>query len=207
MKKVISWAVMSGALFSIVMFAPPALADEKTHDGFYLQLAGGFGYLSSTAESGGYSVTYSGVALPSQLLLGGTLGGGFVLGGGFFGDYVPAPNAEQSGGGVTVSGSLNDVTLTLIGIGPFMDFYPDPKGGLHFQGLVGFGAMEATFQGNSGGSDPTGVVLSLGVGHDWWVGREWSIGVMGRFVYAPLSLNGIDYSTIAPAVLATFTYN
>jgi hypothetical protein len=97
--------------------------------------------------------------------------------------------------------------MYLIGIGPFVDFYPNPHDGLHFQGLLGFGALETSSKGNAGGSDPTGFLVSLGGGYDWWVGNEWSIGVMGRLAYAPLSLNSVSYSTLAPAVLATFTYH
>jgi hypothetical protein len=95
----------------------------------------------------------------------------------------------------------------LIGIGAFADYYVDPHGGLHFQPFVGWGGLDASSDGNSGGSDPTGLVLALGAGYDWWVADEWSIGVMGRIAYAPLSLNDVSFTTIAPAVLATFTYH
>lgn len=39
------------------------------------------------------------------------------------------------------------------------------------------------------------------------LGDEWSAGVMGRLIYAPLSLNNVDYTVIEPAVVATFTYH
>ena len=102
---------------------------------------------------------------------------------------------------------LEDVTLTLIGIGVFADIYPDPQNGLHFQPFIGWGGLEASVNGNSGGSDPTGLVLAAGAGYDWFVSDNWSIGVMGRFGYAPLKLEETSYSTIAPALLATFTYH
>jgi hypothetical protein len=89
----------------------------------------------------------------------------------------------------------------------FADIYPDPTDGLHIQPFLGFGGLEASVNGNAGGSDPTGLVLALGAGYDWWVGDEWSIGVMGRVAYAPLSINDVGVSVLAPAVLATFTYH
>ena len=205
--KIANWIVLSGSLCAAFTVTPAALADPKTHDGFYLQAAGGLGYLSSSAEVAGTTVSYHGLSFPSHLLLGGTPGGGFVIGGGFLGDWVPAPSATIEGGGVSGTVELTDVTLTLIGLGPFIDFYPDPAKGLHFQALVGWGGLEASYQGNAGGSDPTGLVLSIGGGHEWWVSTQWSIGVMGRLVYAPLSLNDISYTTIAPALMATFTYH
>lgn len=64
-----------------------------------------------------------------------------------------------------------------------------------------------------------GVVLSLGVGYDFWVAPEFSLGVMGRFTYAPLTLTALggpnvpddreitaSYPTFAPALLLTATY-
>jgi hypothetical protein len=182
--------------------AGTAQAEPRTHDGFYLQLDVGLGYLSTSVETQLGDVSYSGVTIPSALMLGGTVGP-VVIGGGFFGDYAPSPSISING----ESSELEDVSLTLIGIGAFADFYPDPHGGLHFQPFVGWGALEASSGGDSSGSDPTGLVLALGVGHDWWVADEWSIGVMGRIAYAPLKYEDTSFNTIAPAVLATFTYH
>ena len=60
---------------------------------------------------------------------------------------------------------------------------------------------------NVGGSDPTGMVVAVGVGYDWWLTDEWSWGVMGRLVYAPLDLNGTSFSTWEPAVVASLTWH
>jgi hypothetical protein len=181
-----------------------AEAAPETHDGFYLQLNAGIGYLSSSAEVGSTTATFSGVTLPSALLLGGTVGP-VVIGGGFFGDYAFSPSYEVEGAGPAVS--PDDVTTTLIGIGIFADIYPDPKKGLHFQPFVGWGGLETSVNGDVGGSDPTGLVLAVGGGYDWFVSDNWSIGAMGRFAYAPLSLNDVSWTTIAPSLLATFTYH
>jgi hypothetical protein len=181
-----------------------AEAAPETHDGFYLQLNAGIGYLSSSAEVFNTTVTYSGVTLPSALLLGGTVGP-VVIGGGFFGDYAFSPSYEVEGGGAMMPDA--DVSMTLVGIGIFADIYPDPKKGLHFQPFVGWGGLETTVNGDAGGSDPTGLVLAVGGGYDWFVSDNWSIGVMGRFAYAPLSLDDVGYTTIAPSLLATFTYH
>jgi hypothetical protein len=181
-----------------------AEAAPETHDGFYLQLNAGIGYLSSSAEVLNTTVTYSGVTLPSALLLGGTVGP-VVIGGGFFGDYAFSPSYEVEGGGAMTPDA--DVSMTLVGIGIFADIYPDPKKGLHFQPFIGWGGLETTVNGDAGGSDPTGLVLAVAGGYDWFVSDNWSIGAMGRFAYAPLSLNDVGYTTIAPSLLATFTYH
>lgn len=194
--------LFSAALCAGVGLTGEAHAEAMTHDGFYLQLNAGLGYLSTSAESGGNEVGYSGITIPSTLLIGGTVGP-VAIGGGFFGDYAPSPSASVNGTDV----ELEDVTMTLIGIGVFADIYPNPREGLHFQPFVGWGGLEASVGGNSGGSDPTGLVMALGVGYDFWVGDEWSIGPMFRMAYAPLSLNDVSWNTVAPALLATFTYH
>jgi len=192
-------AVFAGAL----VLPSRADAAPKTHDGFYLQLNAGLGYLSTTAESGGTKVNYSGVTLPSSLLLGGTIGP-VVIGGGFFGDYAFSPSASVNG---QDSPLYNEVTMTLIGIGMFADIYPDVHKGLHFQPFIGWGGLETSVNGNVGGSDPTGLVLAVGGGYDFFISDNWSFGGMARFAYAPLKMNDVSYSTIAPSLLATITYH
>jgi hypothetical protein len=49
--------------------------------------------------------------------------------------------------------------------------------------------------------------MALGVGYDFWVGNEWSIGPMFRIAYAPMSIEETSVNAIAPALLATFTYH
>ncbi len=141
------------------------------------------------------------MTFPTSLLLGGTVGP-VVIGGGFITDYVASPSISQGGQSVP----WQDVSLYLYSMGVFADFYPDPHGGLHFQPYVGWGGLQASYRGYTGNS-ATGMVLALGGGYDWWVGDEWSIGVMGRLTYAPLSLDDVSYTTIAPALLASFTYH
>ena len=54
--------------------------------------------------------------------------------------------------------------------------------------------------------------LGVGVGYDFWVASEFSLGVLGRFAYAPLKFTvlpgtpNVTYSTFAPALLLTATY-
>jgi hypothetical protein len=205
----LNWTCCAKTLAAVTAFAGalalPSRADAapKTHDGFYLQLYTGLGYLSTSAELGGSKANWSGVTVPSSLLLGGTIGP-VVIGGGFFGDYAFAPSASVNGQDVP---SNADITMTLVGIGIFADIYPDIHKGLHFQPFVGWGGLDASVNGNSGGSDPTGLVLALGGGYDVFVSDNWSIGGMARLAYAPLKRDDTTWSTIAPSLWATFTYH
>ena len=197
------------ALAAVAAFATVAAlsghshAAAHTHDGFYLHFNAGLGYLSTSAEAAGSKVEYSGITFPSTLLLGGTVGP-VVIGGGFFGDYAPSPTASLNG---VEYPSSADVTMTLIGIGVFCDIYPDVTKGLHFQPFVGWGGLETSVNGNVGGSDPTGLVLAVGGGYDFFISDNWSFGGMVRIAYAPLKLNDVSYSTFSPSLLATITYH
>jgi hypothetical protein len=192
------WA-LGGA---ILMLASPLRAEPRTHDGFYLSLQGGLGYLSSTADFAQSEQTLAGTTLSSALLIGGTVGP-VAIGGGFTYDNAFSPHVKQDGD----EQELDNVELFLVGIGAFADFYPDPRKGLHILGFVGWGGLESSVNGDVGGSDPTGMLISAGVGYDFWVSDEWSIGPLGRITYAPLSLGDVGYRTTQISVLADLKFH
>jgi hypothetical protein len=101
-------------------------------------------------------------------------------------------------------GNDPDFSMSLLGIGAFADIYFNPQSGLHLQPFVGYGFL--VFE-EVRSQSPGGPVFAVGFGHDWWVGSEWSIGILGRFAMAPLSYNETTFFTLAPAMLATFTYH
>ncbi len=180
-----------------------ARADDETHDGFYLQAATGLGYYSISAESMGLEQSLSGMTVPMSLMLGGSPMKGLAVGGGFMFDYAPSPTLEVNG----QEANLGDISQYVIAIGPFADYYLDPAGGLHFQAFAGWGGLETSAEGDVGGSDPTGLMLSLGAGYDFFVSPEWSIGGLGRFTYGSLSMNDVGSTLIEPQLLLTATYH
>ncbi|HVK75630.1 MAG TPA: outer membrane beta-barrel protein [Kofleriaceae bacterium] len=185
---------MSLALVAAATTLAHADSAPRTHDGFHFQLAGGLGYYNVSNDV----QPFSGVTLPTQLLIGGTLFNGLAFGGGVVFDYSPSPSTDTPG----VS------SQSILGLGVYADYYLDAKtNGLHVQGFVGWGGLETSFMGNVGGSDPTGLVAHAGVGYEFWLTDQWSYGVMGRLTYAPVSLNGTSYTTIEPAVVGTLTWH
>ncbi len=194
------------AAFSIGSASSTAQAAPNTQDGFVFQLSPGLGYYSMTAEDAlGTEVAFSGETFSLSLMLGGTIMPGLHVGGGFFLDRAFSPTLEI--GGQEAAGTP-DFQQFVLGLGPFVDYYLDPAGGLHFQGFFGWGGVEtSTEAGGAGGSDPTGLVVYLGAGYDVFLSDEWSVGGMARFAYGPFALNEIDYPTIAPALLLTLTWS
>ena len=198
---------VSGLLgLSVAAFAGGAFADPMTHDGFYFRGATGLGYLKSSLSPTDESL--SGLAIGFDAWFGGSPIPGLVIGGGITTFDVPSPNLKLGSQSQSFPGHA---MLDIVGV--FGDYYFDPTKGLHAEALVGYSALSLTLNdGTTSSNDPSGLALGLGFGNDWWVSDEWSIGVLGRFIYAPLSVSGANgasekWSTITPAVMATFTYN
>jgi hypothetical protein len=64
--------------------------------------------------------------------------------------------------------------------------------------------------------NPNGFVASLGFGHEWWIGEQWGLGILGRVQYAHLSDEvttsigddaKVNLSTWIPSLLMSATYH
>ncbi len=155
-------------------------------------------------EEEGADVDYSGLALADELLLGGTVSEGLVIGGGLLDAWSPDTTVEIEG--EEVDGI--DVSTTLHFIGPFLQYYPDPTSGFHVQVGAGMAWGDRTVEdadGFDGSSDGFGLIGGLGI--DSWIGDEWSIGGHFRILYASLEEDGAEGSGFVPSANLTFTYH
>lgn len=170
------------------------------HDGFYAAANIGLGYLKSSGD--GNPTDIKGITTPLSLWTGYTYGA-MAFGAGITTDTAWYPTyrfkrAEE--------GDIGGSGLSLFGLALFVDIYPDPKrGGFHIMPSFG-GAFMFPVTGT-----PAGVMFGLGLGYDYWVGPQVSMGVMARLTWAPLhassaGLDNASYTTYAPALLYTVTY-
>src|SRR5882724_13510148 len=176
---------VSGLLgLSVAACAGSAFADPMTHDGFYFRGAAGLGYLHSSLSAPGLQdASLSGLAIGFDAWFGGSPIPGLAIGGGITTFDVPSPSLKSGGASGTYDGHA---MLDIVGV--FGDYYFDPTRGMHLEGLLGYGVLGLTDNnGNTSSNDPSGLALGVGFGNDWWVSDEWSIGVLGRLIYAPLS--------------------
>jgi hypothetical protein len=192
-------------------YAPPGYpAVDPTvhnHDGFYLQMALGIAYASVKESVNGNELgTISGGGGAGHLLIGGTIARGLVLGGGLQVGVFPGPKVSTAGYSGTAS---SDLKLNVTTLGPFVDYYFDAAQGLHLQGLIGIGTLSVSdSNGNRSTDNPSGLAASLGIGNEWWIGEQWSFGILGRIqiVNAKSSSSSeVKDTAIVPALLATFT--
>jgi hypothetical protein len=186
------------------------------HDGFYLRLGTGFGSYSEGIRQSGEDKqsTVSGIASVSEFAIGGAVRPGLILGGGVWGSTVLASDSTIRGNappGEVIEGR-GDFSL----VGPFFDYYRNPGGGLHIQGAIGLANVRglnvdaANFDKDA---ISIGGGLMFGVGYDWWVSEQWSIGVLGRLavgVTGQEDKSGVRwYHTVggSPSILFVGTYN
>ncbi len=206
----------------------------RTHDDFYFRGGVGAGYLVSDLQFEGPlgELDASGVALTYELAFGGTPAPGLVVGGASYGALMPSLTAEGSGG-AELDGSqwVVPVGPVLGYVGPFIDFYPVPTGGFHVQWSMAFAMSSSSYERADGAEvdfDAVGWTAMFGLGYDFWVDDEWSLGALARAQYTSLhagsvtlssasgSASGsgsgtqhtdVDQSAWLPALLITATYH
>jgi hypothetical protein len=202
---------------------------RRRHDGFYFRFGGGIGAAHDSMEanvplpsrqsfpfepqrfggSGGSS------AATTELAFGLTPGEGFVVGLGFYTATLPRLVVDANDPN---TGSYTFRVSQLAIIGPFADWYFEPTSGLHAEvcpGLATFvaGAGEPEYAGPGAQAHTAlGFGVSAGVGYEWWIGDQWSIGLLGRLLVGITSGTdnrhvGWSHSTYAPAALLTATYH
>jgi hypothetical protein len=202
---------------------------RHVHDGLYLRIAGGVGLaaLALDAESQRFATPASGDregrfdgaarawAIATELGCGFTPARGLVIGLGVYTLTVPSAEAKEVGvGSGRYSFSLSQLAI----VSPFADWYFDPSAGFHVQAGLGLATL-VMGPGEPTGLGPrlrpytaVGVGAHVGIGYEWWIADEWSVGVLGRLTHA--ALWGRDAEGVAwkhrptgGAVLLSATYH
>ena len=198
--------------------SPPGEPGAHAHDGFYLRVSTGFsGYSEIIGHKGSDErLTITGVGTTGELAIGGTIGRN-VFGGGVWGTSVLASTVTisnpQTAGTAATPAPADRPTVTLIG--PFIDHYFEGNMGTHFQAAIGFaGVRGPEFGGYSTDTKALapGAGLMLAFGKDWWVGDQWSVGVMGRLIAAAAveKQDGVSFYHLvgaSPAAVFTIVYH
>lgn len=206
---------------------PPTPPSAHLHDGFYFRFALGgapvFGNVKPKTSAGEASIDadVSAFAALSELAFGGSPTPGLVLGGGIYGASLSGIEYKAKVLGTTFTYEADSALVSMVG--PFVDFYPNPQQGFHAQAAIALSIVSAgqgKYNATYGGSFPpddysgTGFGLVLGAGYEWWIGEQWSLGVLGRVQYTSATLKAnsnsyadADFSAWIPGVLVDITYH
>jgi hypothetical protein len=191
--------------------APRDAASSPTgrRRGFFIEAAMGPGFFFARTSAAD-ARTFTGGSLAVQVALGGTIARGFVLGGAYMHDEIFGMSSSDE---ITDGDepNLDGVGFSLQRVGLFGDFFPDPTGGLHFQGFAGLGVLNTRRRGVSA-DDPDGPILSLAGGYSWRLGSSSYVGALVRLTAAPFSSSettqGEDSTNVVtPALLGTATFH
>lgn len=188
------WVLAVAIDLSPQFLAQDAAAASFTHDRFYLRgaLGLGVGRLSGNwepegllpDEAGESKVRASGVMPQFQLFFGGTPRRGLVVGGGASGSTAINPNGRLMGYALEdFSGSR----FHYFDVFFFTDYFLNPQTGFHLLGLVGPGGVAVGSPNLRYRLSAAGLSFGAGVGYDFWVGSELSVGPLLSLRYAFLS--------------------
>jgi hypothetical protein len=117
----------------------------RRHDGFFARAGAGLALIAGAPPT-----------TSVELFVGGTPAPGLVIGAGYF-----------------IMGLERSENTRVNGYSGLVQYYPEPTGGLHFQGLVGALRSEGI----------TAPFAAVGAGWEFWVGAETSIGGFARAGY------------------------
>ena len=122
------------------------------HDGFYLRLNAGIGFVGADFSNGGTEnddLSADGSDLALDVLVGGSPSRGVAVGGALLSNTLLAADLEQSGDTVT------DRDISIVLLGPFIDGFPNAKRGWHLGGTIGLSAVKQKDLGEFGQTDRT----------------------------------------------------
>ena len=191
-------------------YAAPYYYGFHSHDGFFMRLDVGFGFMSASESFGGYTDTYSGSGVTYGAAFGGVVAPNLIIYGEVLGTTVfdPTYGVNDGNGSVVLSG----VDMTMAGIGPGVAYYFEPIN-LYLSGTLTFNRI--SFSDSSSnypyGDTSVGIGLSMMVGKEWWVGRDWGIGLAGQIHLATMKDTPQGYDSRMNAavfsLLFSATYN
>jgi len=187
--------------------------DAHSHTGFFLRMGIGGGYVANATTIEGPTfqgkVDAAGGAFTLEVDIGGALSPGLILAGSY--TVLSVGNAKLTNDTRNYK-PAHDPSLTMLAA--MIDLYPNPKGGFHLGGALGFASFrvreDTDAQASSSGQ--IGLGLAPHVGYEWWVGNYWGIGVLGRFVFArtegDYAADGKEKDTVTGGtILFSATYN
>jgi hypothetical protein len=190
-----------------VMGTPPGF---QTHDGFFLRLNPGLGFLNAKYSYGGTDTTISGSGLALSLAAGGAITPNLVI----YGEFVATSALDPTVKTGSVSGTWSG-DVSLIGIGPGIAYYLEPSN-VYFSGTLAFSQVTRSVDSSSSDSNRStsltdmGLGLALTVGKEWWVSQNWGLGFAGMFHAASMKVKNVDdtrMSAVGISILFSATYN
>lgn len=187
-----------------------AEAPQEKHEGFYanVMVGGGLGGYSATYST--LSETGSGGAFQYGGKLGFALSPNFILFGAIDGWSASVSSVKQSIGSASGTVSTPGYSYSVFMFGGGAAFYTDSN--FFIAGTVGVAKATGTQSSISYNTD-SGIGANLNIGTEWWVAKDFSVGIalIGHYSSMKLTPSGtsvsLSYTNYYVGVAASATYN
>lgn len=182
---------------------------SNDHTGLLVRLSFGVGAGSVTEDWRSSDLKSSGGAFMHSVAVGGSVSPNLALGADLFGFNMREPKQEWAGS----TYDTKNFGIGVSGIGFNVTNYFMPSN-VYLSGTLGLVQVMRSRWSSSGSSQSvtseessSGLGLSLMVGKEWMVSREWGIGVAGQFVGASTTKNesGTEVKATSSALGVNFT--
>ncbi len=200
------------AVGAVVAASPAAFAQRSwaggedgyhKHQGLFMRIDAGGGYMKTSATIGGSNVSLSGPAGSFSFSVGGNVIEDLSL----FGHVGLSMVANPKVSGATPT-STGDSTLNFATLGGGANYYFMPYN-FYVSGMIVMTRLTTTTNGTSGSTD-AGLGAKVAVGKEWWMGDHWGIGVAGQFSLGSnpdQGSNAPTWTTITPALAFSASFN
>ena len=178
-------------------------AEGPSHRGLFLRLTVGIGG-GDAVRDGNPEVELKGPAGYFSFDLGGTLAERLALHVRLSGLSMVSPSVSIESDDGNALGDTSETSVNFSLLGPGLTYYFPSN--WYLTGVVGISSATFEVAGEESETD-AGFGLSADLGHEWWVGGDWGLGVAGRFEFHSVP-DGADRLTAgALGVLFTATYH
>ena len=166
-----------------------SVEQHHRHTGFHVNGELGLAFMDARASSQGSTIESAGVSTVASLRVGGAVVENLIIAGELWTMRAPSSKWRVDGAAVT---PRSDVSATLSGIGVNLTYYLMPAN-VFFSVTpsVGILALENTDE-RTGVRTKTGFSGRVAIGKEWWVARQFGIGVAANGF---LGINGDEGET------------
>ncbi len=186
-------------------YVPPIPAGYHEHDGTYVRLQLGLGYLRLTTSTGGDDFETKGAGANLDIAVGGAVAPNFILYGAFLVADASSPSASLNG----MSLGSSSGSLDVVGFGAGAAYY-FPDANVFVLGTIYAARIEGSdSNGNTVQTSNLGWVLEGQLGKEWWVSTDWGLGVAGQVVGGRMDDKGGSptWTALSFGLLFSATYN
>jgi len=178
----------------------PAWAGKRSHSGFFLRLSLGAVYLHESWNPSGGSpgAVFGGVGTSVEASIGKSIRPGLIVGG--LWQLVAVTDPNESYLGTTYVAPRTSRFLDVVAA--FVDYYPNPRRGLHVGGSAGLLAA-SNLDRECCLSTHWGTALSVRVGYDVFLSSRWSVGALAQLANYRYSSTEASVSSVSDGLLPT----